>query len=138
MVATSGFDQTIEHMVIHLDQAEGTLILFAVSDDPALRDYTLRQLRKRLPAGIALRNFEYDPAHLSLLEGALEVAAPQDGRRAVSATGLDTLPRDKQTEAIQLLNLQRNRFGRTGIAAVLWVDRATLARVSSEAADFYS
>ena len=51
------------------------------------------------------------PSIDSLPEGAVEATASGDGQPAVSVTGLEALPRDKRTEAIQLLNLQRNRFG---------------------------
>lgn len=59
-------------------------------------------------------------------------------RPAVSVTGFETLPRDKRTEAIRLLNWERGRFGYTGIAVILWVNRATLAEMATWSADFYS
>ena len=132
------FDETIELMLIDFQQVEGTLILIAVCDDTVLRDHAVETLRKRLPPEITLRDFRYDPEHLSLLEGAIETTASGNGRPAVSVTGFETLPRDKRTEAIKLLNMQRNRFGRTGIAVILWVNRATLAEISTQSADFYS
>jgi len=112
-------------MLIDFQQVEGTLILIAVCDDTVLRDHAVETLRKRLPPEITLRDFRYDPEHLSLLEGAIETTASGNGRPAVSVTGFETLPRDKRTEAIKLLNIQRNRFGHTGIAVILWVNRAT-------------
>ncbi len=132
------FDQTIDLMLIDLEQVEGTLILFGVCDDTVLRDHAVNTLRKRLPPEITLRDFRYDPEHLSLLEGAIETTVSGNGRPAVSVTGFETLPHDKRTEAIKLLNMQRNRFGHTGIAVILWVNRATLAEISTQSADFYS
>jgi HEAT repeats/NACHT domain len=134
----SPFDQVIEHMALEFAQTEGTSILFGVTDDTVLRDHALDALRKRLPAEITLREFRYDAEHLSLLEGAVEATTSGGGRPAVSVTGLEALPRDKRTEAIHLLNLQRNRIGRTEIAVILWVNRATLTEISTQAADFYS
>jgi len=134
----STFDQTIARLALYFEQVEGTLVLIGVCDDTVLREHVVQTLRQRLPSGIMLGEFCYDPGHLSLLEGATAVTEAKHKRPAVSATGLDTLPRDKRTEAIKLLNLQRNRLGRTGIAILLWVHRATLAEISTAAADFYS
>ncbi len=134
----SSFDQTIELMLIDLEQVGGTLILFAVCDDTVLRDYTINELRKRLLPEITLRDFRYDPEHISLLEGAVETVKSNKGRVAVSVTGFETLPPDKRTEAIRLLNWERGRFGYSGIAVILWVNRATLAEIATKSADFYS
>ena len=134
----NSFDETVELMLIDLKQVEGTLILFAVCDDTILRDYAVETLRKRLLPEITLRDFRYDPEHISLLEGALEATATSNGRPAASVTGFEALPRDKRTEAIRLLNWERGRFGLTGIAVILWVNRAALAEIATWSADFYS
>ena len=125
-------------MKIYLEQVDGTLILVAVCDDTVLREHTVDTLRKRLPPNIALRDFRYDSEHISLIEGAIKETAAGNGRPAVSVTGFETLPRDKRTEAIRLLNWDRGRFGLTGIAVILWVNRATLAEIATKSADFYS
>jgi HEAT repeat protein len=132
------FGETLELMRIGLEEVEGTQILFGVCDDTVLRDYVVSELRKRLPPEITLRDFRYDSEHISLLEGAVEATASGNGRPAVSVTGFETLPRDKRTEAIRLLNWERGRFGYTGIAVILWVNRATLVEISTKSADFYS
>jgi len=132
------FDETIEHLALYVEMAEGALILIAVCDDTVLRRHAVDKLRQRLAPNITLCEFCYDAEHLSLLEGTTEAIASYDGRPAVSVTGLEALPRDKRTEAIQLLNSQRNHFGRTGIAVILWVNQATLADIATSAADFYS
>ncbi|MGE0822796.1 MAG: HEAT repeat domain-containing protein [Candidatus Binatia bacterium] len=134
----ASFEQSLDLMRIDLEQVEGTLILLGVCDDIELREHAVKELRRRLPQGISLRDFRYDPEHLSLLEGAGVAAAKSNGHVVVSVTGFEDLPHDKRTEAIKLLNLQRNRFGDTGLAVILWVDRATLAEISTKAADFYS
>ncbi|MBI3796776.1 MAG: hypothetical protein HY268_07390 [Deltaproteobacteria bacterium] len=134
----NSFDETVELMLIDLKQVEGTLILFAVCDDTILRDYTIETLRKRLSPEITLPDFRYDPQHISLLEGAVEAVATSNGRPVVSVTGFEALPRDKRTEAIRLLNWERGRFGLAGIAVILWVNRATLAEIATQSADFYS
>jgi hypothetical protein len=132
------FDETIEHLALYIEMAEGALILIAVCDDTVLRRHAVDKLRQRLAPNITLREFFYDAEHLSLLEGTTEATASYADRPAVSVTGLEALPRDKRTEAIQLLNSQRNRFGRTGIAVILWVNQAILADIATLAADFYS
>ena len=132
------FDQIIEQMAIYLEQVEDTLILIAVTDDTVLRDHTVKRLGERLEGKVALLGFRFDAEHLSLLEGAVTTAASATGRVAVSVTGLEALPRDKQSEAIKLLNLQRNRFGRSNVAVILWVTQAILAEIAMKAADFYS
>jgi HEAT repeat protein len=132
------FDETIEHLALYVEMAEGALILIAVCDDTVLRRHAVDKLRQRLSPNITLREFCYDAERLSLLEGTTETIASYDGRPAVSVTGLEALPRDKRTEAIQLLNSQRNRFGRTNIAVILWVNQAILADIATLAADFYS
>jgi hypothetical protein len=132
------FDQTLKHMLIYLTQVEDTLILFGVTDDMVLRDHVIKVLRERLPEEVTLRHFRYDREHISLLEGAVETAASSNGRVVVSVTGLEALPRDKQSEAIKLLTYQRNRFGHTGLAVIIWVNQALFAEISNKAADFYS
>src|SRR5690349_12496295 len=123
----STFDQTIERLALYFEQVEGTLVLVGVCDDTVLREHAVQTLRQRLPLDITLHEFHYDAEHLSLLEGAMAVTASGNGRSAVSVTGLETLPRAERTEAIKLLNLQRNRLGQTDIGVLLWVNRATLA-----------
>lgn len=136
--AINSFDSTVEGVLTYLEQVEGTLILVVVSDNRELRERAAERIRQSLPAGIKLHDFRYDPEHLSFLEG-VSAAASQGGDRAVvSVTGLDELPRDKRTEAIRLLNSQRNQFGRTDLATILWVGKNTLAEISNRAADFYS
>ncbi len=137
-IVVHSFDETIESMKIYLEQVDGTLILVGVCDDTVLREHTVDTLRKRLPPEITLRDFRYDPEHISLLEGALEATATSNRRPAVSVTGFEALSRDKRTEAIRLLNWERGRFGLTGIAVILWVNRATLAEIATKSADFYS
>src|SRR5262249_38551158 len=132
------FDETIEHLALYVEMAEGALILIAVCDDTVLRRHAVDKLRQRLSPDITLREFVYDTEHLSLLEGATKATASCDGRSTVAVTGLEALPRDKRTEAIQLLNSQRNHFGRTGIAVILWINQAILADIGTLAADFYS
>ncbi len=134
----NSFDQTLKHMLIYLTQVQDTLILFGVTDDTVLRDHVIEVLRERLPEAITLRHFRYDREHISLLEGVVETAASSNGRVVVSVTGLEALPRDKQSEAIKLLNYQRNRFGRTGLAVIVWVNQALFAEIANKAADFYS
>lgn len=138
MAVTKSFDQSIEHIAIYLTQVEGTLILVGVTDDTVLRDHTVEVLRERLNGKIKLREFRYDAEHLSLLEGVVAAAVSVKGQVAISVTGLEMLPRDKQSEAIKLLNFQRNRLGRTNLAVILWVNRALLAEIATKAADFYS
>ncbi len=138
MAVTRSFDQTIEHMALYLTQVEGMLILIGVTDDTVLRDHTVKVLRERLNGKITLREFRYDAEHLSLLEGVVAAAASAKGQVAISVTGLEALPRDKQSEAIKLLNFQRNRLGRTNLAVLLWVNQALLAEIATKAADFYS
>ncbi|MGE0683295.1 MAG: hypothetical protein AB7P69_20650 [Candidatus Binatia bacterium] len=132
------FDETLELMRIELGQDEGTLLLLGICDDTELRDYTIKELRKRLSPEIGLRDFCYDPEHISLLEAAVATLQTKNGRVALSITGLEDLPRDKWSEAIKLLNLQRNGFGYTGAAVILWVNRATLAEIANKSADFFS
>src|SRR4030095_3361137 len=132
------FDETIEHLALYVEMAEGALILIAVCDDTVLRRHAVDKLCQRLPRNMTLVEFCSDTEHLSLLEGTTEATASYDGRPAVSVTGLEALPRDKRTEAIQLLNSQRNHFGRTNIAVILWVNQAILADIGTLAADFYS
>lgn len=134
----STFHETIEHLALYIEQAEGAVLLIGVCDDTVLRDHAVQILRQRLSAGIVLDEFRYDAEHLSLLEGAMAATTSGHGRPAVSVTGLELLPRDQRTEAIKLLDLQRNRLGQTHIAVLLWVNRATLADISTTAADFYS
>jgi hypothetical protein len=138
MSKMSAFDQTIAHMAVEIEQAEGTCLLFGVTDDTELRDHAVKALRKRLPRHVALRHFRYSVGQLSLLEGVLASAASSRGRPAVSVTGLEALSHHERGAAFEQLNSQRNRLGSTGIAIILWVNRATLAEISTKAPDFYA
>lgn len=138
MEVRNPLDDSLVRMAAFLKETKGTTIIIAVTDDTVLREHAVKALGQRLPAEIKLEEFRYDTAHISLLEGANGSAPVEYGRRVISAVGLDTLPRDKQSEAIKLLNRQRNQFGKTDLAVVLWLNRALLAEVSRNAADFYS
>jgi hypothetical protein len=138
MEAKVSFEQTIERMAAYLSQVEGVLILIGVTDDTILRDYAIEKLRERVASEIDLRGFRYDPTRLSLFEGAHEVLSSANGQSAVSVIGLEALSRDRQSEAIKLLNRQRNEFGRSSFAVVLWVSHALLSEISVKASDFYS
>lgn len=134
----SSFDENIKLVSQYLSQVEGTLILIGVTEDTVLRDYAINVLRERLDSKITLRDFRFDSQHISLLEGAAEIAGSSDGPVAISATGLEALWRDKQSEAIYLLNSQRNRLGQSSLAIILWLNQSLLSEVSTKAADFYS
>src|SRR4029450_4325680 len=95
------FDETIAHLSLYIEMADGTLILIAVCDDTVLRRHAADKLRQRLSPNIRLREFCYDAGARSLLEGTAGAIASYDDRPAVSVTGLEALPRDKRTEAIQ-------------------------------------
>jgi hypothetical protein len=69
------FNETIEHLAIYIEQAEGALILIAVCDDTVLRRHAVDKLRQRLSPDITLREFCYDTEHLSYLEGTTEAIA---------------------------------------------------------------
>ncbi len=132
------FDESVEVALTYLTQTEGTLILIGVSDDTMLRDHFIEELTRRLPDEITLRNFVFDREHLSLYEGAIDAAGSAAGRIVVSSTGLENLPRDKQSEAIKLLNAQRNHLGYTRLAVLLWLNQALYAEVANKSYDFYS
>ncbi len=132
------FQEAIEHILLDLEQIEGTLILVGVCDDIVLRDHAIATLRERLQSRRTMSEFRYDPEHLSLLEAVGAVTTADHTHPVVSVSGLEELPRDKWSEAIKLLNGQRNRLGRLNVAVLLWVNRATLAEIAVKAADFYS
>ncbi len=132
------FADTLELMRIELEQCDGTLLLVGVCDDTNLRDYAIKRLRDCVASQISLRDFRYDPEHLSFLEAVADSTQTGNGRVALSVTGLEELPHDKWSEAIKLLNLPRNRFGYTGAAVILWINRAALAEIATKSADFFS
>jgi len=132
------FDESIEIALTYLTQTEGPLILIGVSDDTTLRDYFIEELTRRLPDEITLCNFVFDREHLSLYEGALEAAESAAGRVVVCCAGLEKLPRDKQSEAIKLLNAQRNRLGYARLAVFLWLNQSLYVEAANKSYDFYS
>ena len=133
------FERSLELMRLQLSQVNGTLILVCVTDDSNLRDYAVAELTRSLDPAVELRDFRYDPDHLSLLEGASAVATAANGKRvAVSVAGLESLPREDQSNAIKLLNTQRNRLADTHLAIILWLNRALFAEVAAKASDFYA
>src|SRR5262245_57447048 len=132
------FEESVEVARAYLTQTERPLILIGVSDDTTLRDHFIEELTRRLPDEITLRDFVFDRERLSLYEGAVEAAESAAGRVIVCCTGLENLPRDKQSEAIKLLNAQRNRLGYTRLAVFLWLNQALYAEVANKSFDFYS
>jgi HEAT repeats/NACHT domain/HEAT repeat len=132
------FEESVEVALTYLAQTEGPLILIGVSDDTTLRDHFIKELTRRLPDEITLRNFVFDRERLSLYEGAVEAAESATDRVVVFCTGLENLSRDKQSEAIKLLNAQRNRLGYTRLAVFLWLNQALYAEVANKSYDFYS
>jgi hypothetical protein len=137
------FEESIEIAQSYLSEINAPLILIGVTDDTELRRHFLAELRKGLGDRVDLRDFRYDPQNISLLEGALAVANPRNDvanghRVAISAVGLEALPRDKQSEAIKLLNAQRNRLGYAQLAVILWLNRSLYVEVANKSYDFYS
>src|SRR5262245_20280680 len=132
------FEESVEVALTYLTQTEGPLILIGVSDDTTLRDHYIEELARRLPGEITLRNFVFDHERLSLYEGAVEAAESTAGRVVVCCTGLENLSHDKQSEAIKLLNVQRNRLGYTRLAVFLWLNQALYVEVANKSYDFYS
>jgi len=132
------YEQSIEVALIYLTQTEGPLILIGVSDDTTLRDHFIEELTRRLPNEITLRNFVFDRERLSLYEGVVEAAESAAGRVVVCCTGLEKLSRDKQSEAVKLLNAQRNRLGYTRLAVFLWLNQSLYTEVANKSYDFYS
>jgi hypothetical protein len=137
------FEESLEIARNYLADINAPLILIGVTDDTFLREHFLTELRKRLGERVDLLDFRYDPQRLSLIEGALAVinsdGAEANGHRlAVSATGLETLTRDKQSEAIKLLNAQRNSLGYAKLIILLWLNHALYTEVARKSYDFYS
>lgn len=132
------FEESVEVALTYLTQTAGPLILIGVSDDTTLRDHFIEELTRRLPDEITLRDFVFDRERLSLYEGAVEAAESAAGRVVVYCTGLEKLPRDKQSEAIKLLNAQRNRLGYTRIAVFVWLNQSLYVEVANKSYDFYS
>src|SRR5262245_21556362 len=137
------FEESLEIVRASLEDVTAPQVLIGVTDDTELRGHFLAELRKRLGDGVALRDFRYDPQHISLLEGAIAAVGPNgavtDGPRvAVSAVGLEALPRDKQSEAVKLLNAQRNSLGYARLVVMLWLNQKLYAEVANKSYDFYS
>ncbi|MGH9752728.1 MAG: hypothetical protein ACREA2_08080, partial [Blastocatellia bacterium] len=137
------FEESLEIVRASLEDVTAPQILVGVTDDTELRGHFLAELRKRLGADVDLRDFRYDPQHISLLEGAIASVGANDaetnGRRvAVSAVGLEALPHDKQSEAVKLLNAQRNRLGYARLVVLLWLNHKLYAEVANKSYDFYS
>jgi hypothetical protein len=137
------FEESLEIIRTCLADVDGPQILIGVTDDTALRDHFLDELRQKLNGDVELREFRYDPRRISLLEGA-SAAASQTGaegnghRIAVSAIGLEALPHEAQQSAIKLLNAERNQLGYANRAVLLWLNRKLLADVANKSYDFYS
>ena len=51
------FNETIEHLALYVEMAEGALILIAVCDDTVLRRHAADKLRQRLSPNITWRGF---------------------------------------------------------------------------------
>ena len=131
------FQQTIERIAAYVAHIAGTGLLVCVCDDDELRNHALATLRPRLSKFAQLIETSYDIHSKRLLDFLQNLEG--NGRQiVVSVVGLENLPSDNQAEAIKSLNFERNRFGRSGIILLLWVNERLLRRISSQAPDFYS
>lgn len=131
------FDSTIARITLSLREIRRASLFICVCEDPRLEDYTIQRLRTEVLSFAAYDEFIYSPSVLSLL-ASQRFSRDPDKRLVVSVIGLEALNRDDQSEAIRLLNLERNRLGLSGVALILWITRQLLRRISAEAADFFS
>lgn len=137
---SDAFEASIAEMTLYLKQVENGVILIVVCDDLVLRDTARHALTEAVKRDIELQDFYLTPTRLSMLEAveASPTLATTHQNVTLSAWGLESLSPDVRTEALRLLNLQRNRFGRTHASVVLWVTTPILAELAELAPDFYS
>jgi hypothetical protein len=131
------FDRTINRIVAYIGHITGTGLLVCVCDDWILRKHALASLSARLGRSAQVLQFSYEIGRVKLLDFLAEVTQ-EEPKTIISIVGLETLPPDQLAEAIRSLNVQRNRFGRSGIILLFWVTERLLSRISSQASDFYS
>jgi hypothetical protein len=131
------FENAIRRITAYLREVDGTALLVCLCDDPQLVDYAIEEVRVAAKPFGSFIEFSYSPRALSLFDSD-EVSQNGNDRKILSVSGLENLGKDELSDAIRLLNLERNRLGRSGWAILFWIRSSLLRRIASEAADFFS
>jgi HEAT repeat protein/energy-coupling factor transporter ATP-binding protein EcfA2 len=123
----------------YLDSERGGLLI-VVSPDAEAERALAEELRLRVKEDVHLEtaSFAAEPVAGLSLSHHLSMLPPRQGKAAVLVFGLDDLPPEARTTAINAMNWGRERVRQSGYSVVLWVRPGTPGELGNRAPDFFS
>jgi HEAT repeat protein/energy-coupling factor transporter ATP-binding protein EcfA2 len=134
-----GQEEQLKLLTLHLRSGRGGLLIVATPDAEAERALA-EELRLLLSEEVSVEEVTFAPApveRLSLSHHLSTLPEPLD-KAAVFVFGLDDLPLDARTTAINAMNWGRERLRWAGYTVVLWVRSGTPGELGNRAPDFFS
>ena len=123
----------------HLRAKHGGLLIVATPDTEAERALVEEVwLRVQLEVAIEQVAFAPEPVECLSLSHHLSTLPQRSGKAAIFVFGLDDLPLEARTTAINAMNWGRERLRWSGYTVVLWVRPHTPGDLGNRAPDFFS
>jgi HEAT repeat protein/energy-coupling factor transporter ATP-binding protein EcfA2 len=132
-------EEQLRLLTLHLRSGRGGLLIVVTPDAKAERTLA-EELRLRIKDAVKVEAVTFTAAlveRLSLSHHLSTLPEPS-GKAAVSVFGLDDLPLDARTTAINAMNWGRERLRWSGYTVVLWVRPGTPGELGNRAPDFFS
>ena len=132
-------EEQLRLLTLHIRSGRQGLLIVAVPDADAERTLA-EETRRWLGDEIAIEEVRLEPKPVERLSLShhLSTLAPPSRPAAVFVFGLDDLPPDARTTAINAINWGRERLRAVGYTMVLWVRAGTPGELGNRAPDFFS
>lgn len=132
-------EEQLKLLARYLDSERGGLLI-VVSPDVEAERALVAELRLRVQDDVHLEtvSFVAEPVASLSLSHHLSTLPPRQGKAAVLVFGLDDLPAEARTTAINAMNWGRERVRQSGYSVVLWVRPGTPGDLGNRAPDFFS
>jgi HEAT repeat protein/energy-coupling factor transporter ATP-binding protein EcfA2 len=132
-------EEQLRLLTLHLRPGRGGLLIVVTPDAEAERTLA-EELRLRIKDEVKVEEatFTAAPVERLSLSHHLSTLPEPSGKAAVFVFGLDNLPLDARTTAINAMNWGRERLRWSGYAVVLWVRPGTPGELGNRAPDFFS
>jgi hypothetical protein len=132
-------EEQLRLLTLHLRSGHGGLLIVVTPDAEAGRTLA-EELRLRIKDEVQVEEvtFTVAPVERLSLSHHLSTLPEPSSKAAVFVFGLDDLPLDARTTAINAMNWGRERLRWSGYAVVLWVRPSTPGELGNRAPDFFS